>query len=630
MCGILGKFALRQIPDLQNRISESIEQLKHRGPDDQGFETVAVAGGTLVLGHTRLSIIDLSKAGHQPMHFSDGKFTLVFNGEIYNYLELREELKTLGYVFHTQTDTEVLLTAWVHWKEECLSKLTGMFAFAIWDHADQSVTLARDPFGIKPLFYSIDGREFAFASELKGLLPLLDDHPKLNYQRVFDYLRWGSYSDLPETLYENVVHLLPGYFVKLSLGGSKLPTPVRWFWPSVEERTDLSFNQAAEQFRELFLQSIRLHLRSDVPLGACLSGGLDSSAIVCAMRHIEPDMPIHTFTYVARGTAVDEEKWADIVNRHVSANAHKVVVAQDDLAVDIDNLIRRQGEPFMSTSIYAQQRVFKAAKESGIVVTLDGQGADETLAGYAGYPHARIRSHAEKWHYVKAMRFARAYSQKQGVGRSVALQTAMFGVAPKKCVSWLKQMQNKQALPSWFNSQAVKSLGLRLRMPDYADDVPRGRRLVGALRHSLLRQGLPALLRHGDRSSMHYSIESRVPFLEVNLVKFLLTLPEGYLVSQDVLTKRILRAGLRGIVPDIILDRKDKIGFRTPEKGWLKSTKWSGGFGLNSLDQIPILNAPEVRQKISSFLTGNHSRDTESWRLINFMGWYEQNTPTIR
>jgi asparagine synthase (glutamine-hydrolysing) len=454
---------------------------------------------------------------------------------------------------------------------------------------------------------------------------LLRSQPRLNQQRVFDFLRWGSYNDLPETIYEDVLHLLPGHWIRLSLTEHDQSQPIRWCWPGIEERTDLSFDQAAEEFRELFLNSIRLHLRSDVPIGACLSGGLDSSAIVCAMRYLEPDMPINTFTYVARGTSVDEEVWADIVNDHVNAIAHKIFVTPDELADDLEGLIRNQGEPFMSTGIYAQHRVFKMAKEAGVIVTLDGQGADETLAGYAGYPTSRLRSLAEKRQFVKMLHFARSYSKKPAIGAFNALQSTLFGMTPKSFLPIVRRLQDKQNLPPWFNTEAVRSMRLRTQLPEFVDDVPKGRRLVGALRHACFRQGLPALLRHADRSSMHHSIESRVPFLDIQLVKFLLRLPEQYLVSQELLTKRILRAGLRGIVPDVVLDRTDKIGFRTPEKDWLKSIDWTSVIDSKSLETIPFLNATQVRQKLSGFLSGKQSRDSESWRLINFISWLEIN-----
>jgi asparagine synthase (glutamine-hydrolysing) len=383
MCGLFGHFSPLPVSDQQEQhdcLLNAQHALHHRGPDDSGLETLAVPSrsgspaGSLSLGHTRLSIIDLSPGGHQPMQSANDRYRIVFNGEIYNYRELRQELKGLGHRFQTDSDTEVLLAAWAQWGESGLRRLTGMFAFAVFDRHKQTLTLVRDAFGIKPLFFRLERNALHFASEMPALLALLPAQPELNYQRAYDYLVWGQYDNSRETFYQGIEHLEPGHVLRVDLqqlaAGQMVERPRRWWWPSISERTDLSFEDAAAQLREMFLNSVRLHLRSDVPVGAALSGGVDSSAVVCAMRHLEPDMPIHTFSYVARGSAVDEEAWVDIVNTHVGAIAHKVVVEPDDLAGDLNDMIRAQGEPFGGTSIYAQYRVFKAAREAGIVVTM--------------------------------------------------------------------------------------------------------------------------------------------------------------------------------------------------------------------------------------------------------------------
>jgi asparagine synthase (glutamine-hydrolysing) len=259
------------------------------------------------------------------MYSADTRYVVVFNGEIYNYRELRQELKSFGHDFRTDSDTEVLLAAWAQWGIEALSRFKGMFAFALLDQQTSTLTLARDAFGIKPFFYYQHGTEFAFASEISALLDLLGSPRPLNLQRAYDYLVYGTYDNGTDTFYEGVYHLAPGHWFQLNLQTGATSQPVRWWWPSIAERRDINFRDAVAQVREMFLDNVRLHLRSDVPLGAALSGGIDSSAVVCAMRYLEPDMPIHTFSYVARGSSLDEERWADLINQHVGAIAHKVM-----------------------------------------------------------------------------------------------------------------------------------------------------------------------------------------------------------------------------------------------------------------------------------------------------------------
>ncbi|MGE4550811.1 MAG: asparagine synthase (glutamine-hydrolyzing), partial [Opitutales bacterium] len=414
MCGIFGMFCQEQAMDFEPLLDKVLAALKHRGPDDQGMEQIHSSEGSLGLGHTRLSIIDLSAGGRQPMRSSDERFTLVFNGEIYNYRELRDELRAQGQEFRTESDSEVLLVCWSFWGKSCLKRLRGMFAFAIHDKRDDTVTCARDAFGIKPFYYHCGPKGFSFASELPALLILLQEQPALNLQLVHDYLVYGAYDDREATFHEGVRHLAPGHMLTFHLSKPSTAEIERWWFPGIEERTDLSLEEAAERLREKFLLNVRLHLRSDVPLGVALSGGLDSSALVCAMRHLEPDLPINTFSFVARDTPADEERWVDEINRQVGAMPHKIFVDPEELADDLDDMIRAQGEPFGSTSIYAQYRVFRLAKEHGTTVLLEGQGADELLGGYHGYSQARIRSLLERGEYGALLSFLKGWSEWPG------------------------------------------------------------------------------------------------------------------------------------------------------------------------------------------------------------------------
>ncbi len=635
MCGIFGHYSSSAVDAkaLQARLLTSQRTLHHRGPDDRGLEIFDVPrnadtlDSTLSLGHTRLSIIDLTPGGHQPMQSVDKRFTIVFNGEIYNYRELRAELETFGHRFNSDSDTEVLLAAWAHWGVSGLQRLTGMFAFSVYDSQDESLTLVRDAFGIKPLFYALSRTTFCFASEVPALIDLLGYKPAIDLQQAYNYLMFGDYDCQASTFYQGVSQLLPAHWIRLDLKTLQASGPQRWWWPSIAERTDLTFEDAAAQLRELFLKNVRLHLRSDVPVGAALSGGLDSSAVVCAMRYLEPDMPIHTFTFIAPKTSADEEYWADIVNTHVGAIAHKVLVNPGDLSRDLDDLIRSQAEPFGGTSIYAQYRVFQSAREAGIVVSLDGQGADELLAGYQGYPQAYIQSLLHSRRYTDIIPFLHSWSMWPNRSLKLALLALGDAVTPRRLRALARRVIGKDSVPAWLDIKYLESQGVLLGykdQPDLSDD-GRGRRLVEQLRAALTVNGLPALLRHGDRNSMRWSIESRVPFLTTEMAELLLSLPESYLLSPQGETKHIFRAAMRGIVPDAILDRRDKIGFETPEYKWLRDHQEMMVNWLSEASHIPFMHLAAVHADANQMLNGNKPFTPHLWRLINFCRWVHVN-----
>ncbi len=634
MCGLFGNLATNPSANhaaRKLRLLDAQAALQNRGPDDRGMEFFIVERDyqlppfELALGHTRLAIIDLSPGGHQPMHSADSRFTIVFNGEIYNYRELRKELQTLGHTFRSDSDTEVLLAHWSQFGVTGLRQLVGMFAFVVYDRADQSLTLVRDAFGIKPIFFNHDDTGFSFASEIPALRCLLHSKPALNLQRAYDYLVHGSYDVSADTFYQGIHHLLPGHWLRVDLKRLQLGEPQRWWWPSIKERTDLSFDDAAAELRQMFLRAVRLHLRSDVPVGAALSGGLDSSAVVCAMRHLEPDMPIHTFSYVARGSSVDEESWVDIVNAHVGAIAHKVFIHPRELADELDDLVRAQGEPFTSTSIYAQYRVFKAARAAGIVVTLDGQGADEMLAGYNGYPDCFLRSRLEQVRLLEAFQFLHAWAQWPGRGWKRALLMFVAAVTPQSLRSWARQTIGHDPAPSWLDVQLLEDHGVKLDFPQQASRSPdaRGRRLAEQLRFALTGKGLVSLLRHGDRNSMRWSVESRVPFLTIEMAEFLLTLPEDYILSPKGETKRIFRAAMRGLVPDAILDRRDKIGFDTPEADWLRSSSVPVNNWFSAAEKLPFARPSHGHTNVRQVLEADKAIASGSgvWRRINYARW---------
>lgn len=624
MCGIAGGWWAQHSPSLETSLSKALDTLYRRGPDDSGYQKFLVGQGAVALGHTRLSIIDLSAAGHQPMYSADGRYAIVFNGEVYNYRELRTELVALGHRFSSDSDTEVLLAAWIQWGQACLVRLVGMFAFVVFDQVRATLTCVRDAFGIKPFFYVAEQGRFLFASELAAIKALMGNKVALDWQRAYDYLVHGEYDSGPRSFLEGVYHLLPGHLLEIDLRQGSIAEPTRWWTPCTRQRDDLSFEQAVEQVRARFLDNIRLHLRSDVPLGAALSGGIDSSAVVCAMRAVEPTLPIHTFSYIARDSAVSEEIWVDQVNRHVGAISHKVEVDAQELAADLEELIRVQGEPFGSTSIYAQFRVFKLAREHGVTVTLDGQGADEMLAGYNGYPGQRIRSLLEQGKMTEAWSFLNDWAKWPGRSRLGGLKRAAAELSDGSLYQAMRHLNGMQALPSWLHAPALEARGIIQRYPrQRSNENEVGRRVVAELALTLTRRGLPGLLRHGDRCSMNFSVESRVPFLTLDMVDLLLSLPESYLISPKGETKHVFRAAMRGIVPDEILNRRDKIGFATPEQAWLLSIADTVRGWLKDDLGLPFLKQQEILASFERIVAGQQAFSWQVWRWINFSHWYK-------
>lgn len=622
MCGIVGCFSAGQDGKGELRARVALDRLSHRGPDDRGLESFGLDAGRIVLGQTRLSVIDLTTQAHQPMHSADGRWVLVFNGEIYNYRELQLELEAAGRVFRSRSDTEVLLQAWEVWGEAALRRLTGMFAFVLLDRGTGMLHAARDAFGIKPLYYFADPLSLGFASELPALREMAAGHGELDWQVSYNYLVHGCSDTGDRSFFKNLRSLPPGHRFCYETRTRELAVQP-WWRPSVLPVQRISLNDAAQELRRLLLESVRLHLRSDVPLGAALSGGLDSSAIVGCMRHLEPDAPIHTFSFIAAGSAVTEEPWVDRMNTHVGAVGHKVHIAPQELVADLDDMMAAQGEPFGSTSIYAQYRVFRLARECGMTVTLDGQGADELCGGYVGYPGPRVRSLLDEGRWRDCAGFLRAWGRWPGRVQLDALKAGVAEYVGDGAYQLLRRLNGTQLAPTWLDADVLSDAGVALLFPRYERPaaVP-GRHMCAELARSLQGVGLQGLLRYGDRNSMRFSIESRVPFLTPELAEFLLTLPEEYLVALNGETKHVLRQAMRGLVPDEVLARRDKIGFATPEQSWLMEMAPQVRDWLRQPLGLPFLRQDEVLKAFDQVVVGQRPFSWQVWRWINFTRWY--------
>lgn len=630
MCGIAGvvTFDEQRVSSLDWKTA--FRRLEHRGPDGRGFlafgreagvpatlgEIAPTATGLLL--HTRLSILDLSAAGAQPMASPDRRFWVIFNGEIYNFLEIRDELVRAGHAFHTGSDTEVILASFAEWGDAAVTRFVGMFALALLDREARTLRLFRDPFGIKPLYYFHDPSRVAFASEMKALYPLTGKPKTVDPERLYQYLRFGQTDNTADTLIEGIQQLPPGSMLEVSLDEG--PRPTKSFWTLKEETADVSFEEATQTVRDLFLRNVELHLRSDVQVGACLSGGIDSSAIVSAMRYLKGrSLELHTFTYVAEG-GLSEERWADRVSESNGTVRHKIRASAEELAAELDAMILAQDEPFVSTSMYAQYRVFRLIGENKVKVVLDGQGSDEMFAGYRPYLGTRIASLIRQGRINEARHLWNTLAQAPGcedlkyfVGQNL-LPAALQDIS--------RSMIGKEVAPPWLNAAWFREQGVVLA----SNHAVHSHKLRDQLADSL-KTGLRALLRYEDRNSMAYSIESRVPFLTPALAEYVLSLPESYLISQDGVSKSVLREAMRGIVPDDVLDRKDKVAFVTPERDWLVRLRPWVEQTLNSelARSLPIFDHAAMMREWEKVCSGAGRYNMWTWRWINLIRWASLN-----
>lgn len=624
MCGIAGGHWRNSDENLTERIDRAAHELRLRGPDDNGREVMRASSGVTAFVHARLSIIDLSSGGHQPQISPDGRYSIVFNGEIYNYRELRTTLMALGHKMATNSDTEVLLAAWRQWGADCLRQLSGMFAFAVHDRKLDRLTLVRDGFGIKPLFYTVDQHRVLFASTLSALRALAARNVTPNLQRCYDYLVHADYDSNAESFIDGFNQLGPGQLIEFDLSLLDNRAPNIWWRPPTAMAAPKSFDDAAQMVREQFLENVRLHLRSDVSLGSALSGGIDSSAVVCAIRHLEPSAKIETFSFIADDQGLSEERWLDLVNAEAGCISHKVQASANDLWRDLDDMIQAQDEPFGSTSIYAQYRVFQLARDNGVTVTLDGQGADELLAGYTGYEGHRLLSKLESGEMLGAMRFLNSWSKWPSRSHLKGIMELGRIALPDRIYRESRKYLGRNFQPDWLDTALLADAGV-----EFAETRParspacKSRRVIEQLAHSLQGRGLPALLRHADRNSMRFSVESRVPFLTLDLAELLMSLPEHFLISESGETKSVFRHAMRGIVPDSILDRRDKIGFATPEQRWLlelapKLREWL----RESAHEVPFIKSDELLKAFDAIVAGKHKFTWQMWRWINCIRWY--------
>lgn len=597
MCGIVGCIKFDSSPIDVKLFQKMTDLIRHRGPDDEGYLFIntitnkfVVAGGTdtpvelyqtsfpysptvnvydimgdsfnIALSNRRLSILDPTIAGHQPLCNEDQTLWIIYNGEVYNYKELRQQLQSIGYRFKSTTDTEVVLNAYAEWGVECLNHFNGMWGFCIWDSLKRKFFCARDRFGIKPFYYYRNDNYLVFSSEIKSILELrVPKSP--NHQIIYDFLKFGVLDISDETFFSGIRKLPQGHQLIIDLDGN---LNIQRYWDLHVSNTIAGDKARSdyykERFLELFNDSVKLRLRSDVPVGFCLSGGLDSSSIVCVANQLlslpgEPSNPSkkqHTFSSCFDDKSFDEREYIAEVVAQTQVDSHYIFPTAEGFIKELDRLLWHQEEPFGGTSIYAQWKVMQKAHDEGIKVMLDGQGGDELLGGYRKFYIFYFIELLKNHKYFALSRELFKFLFSPGVLKTFGLRE---GLRYSRVGRYLQKTDD---LLNSFPSELINRDGFKI---GYSGDL--GKRL----KDDLFQFSIPVLLRYEDKNSSAHSIEARVPFLDYQLVEYIASLPLAQKMHMGW-TKYILRQAMKNILPEKIRLRKSKLGFSVPEDYWFK------------------------------------------------------------
>jgi asparagine synthase (glutamine-hydrolysing) len=645
MCGIAGVWHTDGRPLDTAKLRASSLAIRHRGPNDQGYllawprsaeclpcaEPDAGAGSaerlpsetdaSVGLAFRRLSILDLSMEGHQPMPDRTRGCWLVFNGEIYNFIELRDELRAFGHEFRTTGDSEVILAAYRQWGDECVSRFNGMFAFAIWDAPRRRLFCARDRFGVKPFYYFLRDGAFAFSSEIKGLLPYLRDRePDLPYLRRF--LETGLSDDGARTFLDGVHQLEPAHTLVVENGKAVR----RRYWDVQPGAGYCRYDapRAGEMLRELLTDAVRIRLRSDVPVGSCASGGLDSSAIL-AIAHRAFGQRMHSFSAVYHEPGYDEGRFVDLITADTRSIASIVTPRPEEWFDVVERMTWFQDGPSSPAGLYTQWHVMNAASRQ-VTVLLDGQGGDELFAGYFRYLPVLAR---EQWR--------------------AALHGRVSALAPAVRESFAVGWRWRQHFQEWSPGQFARAARQRARARAgatsvgslFAPDSPVGASaplpftetrapdgldaVNAALYRDITSTSLPMLLRFEDRNSMAFHLEARTPFLDYRLVEFALAVP-GTRKIRHGLAKAFFREEMQGLVPDPIINRRDKMGYPTPFARWLRGPLREGMHRFLNETVLPRgwYDRDTVERRWSDHQAGRHDWSAEIGRWMTAEIWMRQ------
>jgi asparagine synthase (glutamine-hydrolysing) len=596
MCGISGIVNVLNQPVSQPEIQKMTDLIAHRGPDGSGIWH----GPNFALGHRRLSIIDLTHNGHQPMSYAD-HLVITYNGEIYNYLEIKEKLVGLGYFFRSQSDTEVILAAYHEWGVDCVNYFNGMWSFCLFDKEKNILFCSRDRFGVKPFYFLKTDELFAFGSEIKQLLPFCKER-RVNQQILLDYLILGYEDHSNETFFEGITKLEQGSNLIYDLDNHSFQVVPYYNLSVRSEYRSLTEIDAVNTYRKCLEDAVKLRMRSDVEVGTCLSGGLDSSSITAISAQIlrnKSNRKIKAIHARVNKKSIDESSFAQKVSTFCNTELIMVEPDEEDFISSIDEVIKVQEEPFGSPSVFLQYFVMKKARQLNCLVMLDGQGGDETLLGYERYYPAYIM----KLKGVKKITGFLHSSQNSKLTRLQLIKYYLYFTNYNIRLNKLKRRNQflKKEVLSKFNSNLLKRVSL-----SYLD-------ILKLQKLEINHTQLPHLLRYEDRNSMAHSVESRLPFLDYRSVETALSLPDEYKIDKGW-TKNLLRKAMKSLLPEEVIWRRDKLGFNAPEEEWLVRIEDMISSSVNS---SPILKTLVDFDKLDL----QHLDIRTKWRLFNVAKW---------
>ncbi len=648
MCGIFGVLNFSEVNVDMNSLQNSVNIIKHRGPDDEGYavfnthkkireerygDTSVSKKGTYVLsgspdvfnlafGFRRLSILDLSVNGHQPFFNEEKNICIIFNGEVYNYIEIREELKQKGYKFRTGTDTEVIMNSYIEWGEECLSRFNGMWGIALYDMRKDILFCTRDRFGVKPFYYYKDDKVFVFGSEMKSVIEYFKKDTsfvkKVNKEITYDYFL-NSFTDHTEnTFIQGIKHLPPSHFIRVSNHEFSIK---KYFTLEVNKELgkydENKFKRIKDSFSDLIYDSVNLRLRSDVAVGTCLSGGLDSSAVVSIISTLlKDDNELNklqigsmqkTFSAVYDDRSIDERSFIEKIVKATNCDSHYIFPDKADFTEDAGKFIFQLDEPIGGTSPYAQWNVMKLARQNNVTVLLDGQGADESLGGYEvyfGFLYANLFKQKNFTELISEV------SKNFNKGIEISLRGLRYYLNSRN-----KNM--KSPVSKYYNTDFLRDYSGKSVL-DYRTT----ENLNEKLYEDLTQYILPSLLRYEDRNSMNFSIESRTPFLDYRIIKLLFE-TEGIYKIHNGFSKWILRNSMEDKLPAEVAWRRDKKGFPTPERNWLMRLKsdFIETVNENREELNVFLNTDLILSNYDKIVSNPDIKSHFLWKIYNFAKW---------
>lgn len=590
MCGISGIVNRKGKIESESEIRRMNQLIEHRGPDGDGIYCY----NNVAFGHRRLAILDLSDLGKQPMHWGE-KYTIIFNGEVYNYIEIREVLLAEGYTFKSESDTEVILAAYDLWGKDCVSRFNGMWSFAILDKEKSTLFCSRDRFGIKPFYYTLSEETFRFGSEIKQLI---SERPVINLPVALDFIISAMEEATDETFFKGIVKLTPGHNLVYDL--EKDTYTIEAFYSLPDKAPETKNPDSIGNYISLLEESVKLRMRSDVRVGTCLSGGLDSSTVAAlASRNYNYQEQFYAIHAKSEEAATDESSYAGMVSEHLKLNLKTVVPGYSDFESSMNDVIYTQEEPFGSPSVFMQYFVFKEARKNNCIVMLDGQGGDETLLGYERYYPALIRS-------LGFFQKPKALLNSKKNSRLSMLEAIKYMLYFGNYKSRLNRVKRRAGFIRPAYLENYQSEALR-KVSDSYSDIRKMQKV------ELTRSQLPHLLRYEDKNSMKHSVEARLPFIDYRVVEFALNM-ENEAKIHDGWTKYVLRKGMSGLLPKEITWRKNKLGFNAPENLWLEK---HAAEMHKVIRESAILNAIADRSKLDLNQLDKRMR----WRIYNLAKW---------